>query len=174
MASQRVLIYLLRRDLRTADNPVFHEIVKLAGQPQRPFTHILPLFVFPAQQVEVSGFLSEPGAKSPFPEARSEVGGFWRCGPHRAKFLAQSVWDLKTDLERKGSGLLISVGMIGQTLQDVLNQYEKVDEAEVTGVWMTEEEGVEEKREERDVRRVSENAGIGFKLWIDEKYYIDE
>lgn len=173
---QRVLIYLLRRDLRAADNPVFSEIARLADQSQRSFTHLLPLYVFPAQQIEVSGFLSEQGGvkKSPLPEARSAVSGVWRCGPHRAKFLAQSVWDLKTDLERKGSGLVVRVGMLGQVVQDVLAQYAEREDAEVAGVWMTEEEGVEEKREEREVRRASEKAGVDFKLWIDEKYLVDE
>lgn len=175
---QRVLIYLLRRDLRVADNPVFSDIARLADQSQRSFTHVLPLYVFPAEQIEVSGFLSDSATgganKSPFPEARSAVSGVWRCGPHRAKFLAQSVWDLKTDLERKGSGLAVRVGMLGQVVEDVLAQYQKRDDAEVTGVWMTEEEGVEEKREERDVRRASNKAGADFKLWIDEKYLIDE
>jgi deoxyribodipyrimidine photo-lyase len=171
--SQRVLIYLLRRDLRVADNPVFHEISKLAEQSQRPFTHILPLYVIPAQQIEVSGFIPD-NAKSPYPEARSAVSGVWRCGPQRAKFLAQSIWDLKEDLEKKGSGLVVRAGLIGQVLQDVLSQFQDQKDAEVTGVWMTEEEGVEEKREERHVRRVSQKASVDFKLWIDEKYYIDE
>ena len=36
------------------------------------------------------------------------------------------------------------------------------------------EEGVEEKREERHVRKVSQKASVDFKLWIDEKYYVDE
>jgi len=176
MASpQRVLIYLLRRDLRLSDNPVFHEIHKLSQEPEKPFTHVLPLYVFPAQQVEVSGFLSETGFKSPFPEARSEVGGFWRCGPHRAKFLAESVWDVKSELEKVGSGLIIRVGMLGQVIRDLLDQYEEgKEEVTVSGIWMTEEEGVEEKREERDVRREAEKAGVDFRLWLDEKYFIDE
>jgi deoxyribodipyrimidine photo-lyase len=88
-----VVIYALRRDLRLSDNPVFCELSHefLSGSPS--FTHILPLYVFPADQVEISGFIpedaeSEATPKSPYPEARSQVGGFWRCGPHRAKFLA--------------------------------------------------------------------------------------
>jgi deoxyribodipyrimidine photo-lyase len=174
MAPQRVLIYLLRRDLRVADNPVFHEISKLSGQSQQPFTHILPIYVIPAQQIEVSGFASRPGQKSPFPEARSQVGGFWRCGPHRAKFLAESIWDLKEDLNRKGSDMVVRAGMIGDVLRDVLDQYSKQQNTEVTAVWMTEEEGVEEKREERAVRKASHQAGVDFKLWSDEKYLIDE
>lgn len=178
MAPQRILIYLLRRDLRLADNPVFTELARLAEQSHRPFTHILPLYIFPAQQIEVSGFLSEgqrgTAKKSPFPDARSAVSGVWRCGPHRARFLAQSVWDLKTDLERKGSGLVVRVGMLGQVVQDVLAQYGGREDAEVAAVWMTEEEGGEEKREERQVRSATEKAGVDFKLCIDEKYLIDE
>ena len=48
------------------------------------------------------------------------------------------------------------------------------DKISVSAVWMTEEDGVEEKREERDVRRVAEKAGVDFRVWIDEKYFIDE
>lgn len=174
MSPQRVLVYLLRRDLRVADNPIFHEISRLAEQSQRPFTHILPLYVFPAHQIEISGFLSDPDLKSPYPEARSEVAGFWRCGPFRAKFLCESVWDLKKDLESKGSGLAIRAGMLGPVLKDLLNQFEAREDAEISGVWMTEEEGVEEKREERAVRKASENAGVEFRLWVDEKFLVDE
>ena len=175
MTSQRVLVYLLRRDLRVADNPIFHEIGKISQQSQKPFTHVLPLYVFPAQQIEVSGFLSGSDAKSPYPEARSQTGNFWRCGPHRVKFLSESVWDLKKELEKLGSDLVIRVGMLGDVLQDLLKQFQNAGEkASVTSVWMTEEEGVEEKREENDVRRIAKEAGVDFKLWIDEKYYIDE
>ena len=71
----RILIYLLRRDLRLADNPIFHELARLNSQSKKPFTHLLPVYVFPAQQVEVSGFVAD-GESSPYPEARSKVGGF--------------------------------------------------------------------------------------------------
>lgn len=175
MSPQRVLIYLLRRDLRLADNPVFHEIGKLASQSHAPFTHVLPVYVFPAQQVEVSGFI-RGDAKSPYPEAKSEVGKFWRCGPHRAKFLAEAVWELKTDLESKGSGLIVRAGMVGDVIKDLLSKYEeqKKDEISIAAVWMTDEEGVEEKREVQAVRKAVETSGLDFKLWVDEKYFIDE
>jgi deoxyribodipyrimidine photo-lyase len=135
---------------------------------------VLPIYVFPAQQLEVSGFLSSADEKCPFPEARSQVGGFWRCGPLRAKFLAESVWDLKSSLERVGSGLAIRVGMVGQIATALLQHFKSIEDVDVYGVWMTSEEGVEEKREERDVRRAVEEAGIDFRLWKDEKYFIDE
>lgn len=175
MTSPRILIYLLRRDPRLFDNPVLYEVSRSFQHAQRPFTHLLPLYVFAAQQVEVSGFLSSDAERSPFPEARSPAGGFWRCGPHRAQFLAESVWDLKKVFEAVGSGLEIRVGMVGQVVKDLLDGF-KVGgkEAEVVGVWMTEEEGVEEKREERDVRNIVEGCGKEFRLWMDEKYFVDE
>lgn len=174
MSSPRILIYLLRRDLRLHDNPIFHEISSLNKQSQKPFTHLLPLYIFPAQQVEVSGFLSSKDDKSPYPEARSEVGGFWRCGRRRSKFLAESVWDLKNSLEKAGSGLVVRVGMVGKVVQDIIDAVKKNGNGEVIGVWMTAEDGVEEKREERDVRNLASNEGVQFKLWADEKYLIDE
>lgn len=173
MTSPRVLIYLLRRDLRLSDNPIFHEIAKTLQQSQRPYTHLLPIYVFAAQQIEVSGFISSDSERSPFPEARSEAAGFWRCGPHRATFLAESVWDLKKSLGKVGSGLEIRVGMAGQVIKDTLEAF-KEQKTEVVGVWMTDEEGVEEKKEERDVKEAAQNADIDFKLWTDEKYFIDE
>ncbi|KAG8528712.1 uncharacterized protein KY384_006399 [Bacidia gigantensis] len=172
MSSSRVLIYLLRRDLRFADNPILNDVSKTFQQSRHPYTHFLPVYVFAAQQIEVSGFLSSNEQRSPYPEARSDAGGFWRCGPHRAKFLAESVWDLQKNLEAAGSGLVIRVGMLGHVVNALLDGFK--DTTEVVGVWMTEEEGVEEKREERDVRSMTEKAGKEFKLWTDEKYYVDE
>ena len=173
--NHRILIYLLRRDLRFADNPILHECSKSAQQPHQPYTHLLPLYIFPAQQLEVSGFLSSESKGSPFPEARSQAGGFWRCGPHRAKFLAESVWDLKESLEGANSGLTIRVGMVGQVVRDMLDAYKKdSSKGEVVSLWMTSEEGVEEQREERDVRKAVESEGKNFRIWTDEKYYIDE
>ena len=120
----------------------------------------------------MSGFLKD-GERSPFPEARSNVAGFYRCGHHRAKFLAESVFDLKKALYSYGSGLEIRVGLAGQVIQDLIIALNN-ESAEVVGVWMTGEEGVEEKREERDVKQVAERAGTDFKIWTDEKYYIDD
>ena len=87
--------------------------------------------------------------------------------------MAESVFDLKKSLSDVGSGLEIQVGMLGQIARELIEGLKR-EKAEVAGVWMTEEEGVEEKREERDVRKAVEQAGVDFKLWTDEKYYVDE
>lgn len=183
-AAPRVLIYLLRRDLRVADNPIFHQLTQQAASGSSQFTHVLPVYVLSANQIEVSGFLKDD-AKSPYPEARSQVAGFWRCGPHRAKFTAESVWDLKESLGKIGSDLVIRIGMVGDVLQHMLSWYgshggaasgdaRSQERGTVAAIWMTAEEGVEEKREQRDARKAAEASGVEFKLWTDEKYFVDE
>lgn len=173
MPDSNILIYLMRRDLRLEDNPVFNALSKSS---QSPYTHLLPLYIFSAQQLQVSGFLKDD-QRYPYPDARSDVGGFWRCGPHRARFLAESVWDLKQSLETVDSGLVIRVGMAGDVISSILKRFQNSDSTEPTkigAIWMTGEEGVEEKREERDVRNACHQAGVEFKLWQDEKYFVDE
>jgi len=167
MPNQNLLIYLLRRDLRIKDNPVFHSL-----KDNSTYTHLLPVYIFAAQQIEVSGFIKD-SKKSPYPEARSAVGGFWRCGPHRARFLAESVWDLKGNLNSIGSDLDIRVGMVGDVVKYLIEGFEK-NHVKVGGVWMTGEEGVEEKMEESEVRNLCNKGGLKFELFKDEKYFVDE
>lgn len=169
MAGGKLLIYLLRRDLRVSDNPVLHH---LATSKDHGFTHLLPIFVFPSHQVEISGFLKD-GEQSPYSSAVSKVGKFWRTGPHRAKFLAQSVWDMKKNLEGLDSGLAIRVGSAKDTVQNIIHSLE-ADGQSVGGVWMTEEKSYEEHQEENEVAEVCSTNGIVFKLWSDEKYFVDE
>lgn len=170
----RVLIYLLRRDLRLADNPIFHEISRLNNQSQKPFTHLLPVYVFPAEQIEVSGFLRSDEQRSPYKEARGQVSGFWRCGRLRAKFIAECVWDLKKDLESVGSGLEVRAGSIQDAMRSILDGFRNREDCEVHGVWMTSEASWEELEEEEDVRKLMEEEEKEFKLWADEKYFVDE
>lgn len=167
MSNSKLLVYLVRRDLRVSDNPILHS---LTTTKDNGFTHLLPLYVFNAQQLEISGFLKEGEVRSPYREARSQVGGFWRCGPHRAKFLAECVWDLKTGLEKVDSGLCIRVGEPEKIIDDILTK----SDLKVGGVWMVAEEGVEEHREEVAVRSACREADVEFKLFNDEKYLIDE
>lgn len=169
MARTNLLIYLMRRDLRVSDNPILH---RLATSKEHNFTHLLPVFVFPSKQIEVSGFLPE-GIKSPYPEARSQVGNFWRCGPHRARFLAQSVWDVKQSLESLDSGLLIRVGSFQDVLDSTIKSLTKSG-VHVSAVWMTEEHSFEEIEEQETVSSVCSDHGVDFRLWPDEKYFVDE
>jgi deoxyribodipyrimidine photo-lyase len=201
----KILIYLLRRDLRLSDNPVFHEICQIHSSESSPrFTHLMPLYVFSAEQIEVSGFLrpseTDSQPKSPYPEARSQVGGYWRCGPHRATFLTESVWDLKESLDKAGSGLCIRAGRLAEVVQSILDFFDEdeptsrkkelvqsaADETkedaspessqrgEIVGVWMSADEGTEEKRDEKSVQTLLEERGKEFRLFNGEKFFIDE
>lgn len=197
----RILLYILRRDVRLSDNPILTAAARQVTRQQDSkspsdfdthtrddslisehrgtlFTHLLPVYVFSAQQVEVSGFLSTPSDRSPYPEARSHVAKLWRTGPHRARFIAEGAWDLKQSLEGLGcgSGLEIRVGMVGDVVKNILEYYSKGggSKGEISGVWMTADESVEEKEEQDVVKRIAKENGVDFKLWSDEKYFVDE
>ncbi|RDA96302.1 hypothetical protein CP533_1608 [Ophiocordyceps camponoti-saundersi (nom. inval.)] len=169
-ASNKIIVYLLRRDLRATDNPILHY---LATSSDHGFTHLLPIYVFPSRQVEVSGFLRS-GQESPYPPARSLVGGYWRCGPHRAKFTAQTVWDLRNNLQKLESGLVVRVGEIRDVVEHLICDLEKSESSKPAAVWMTEEVSWEEKQEQDEVAAVCSDHAVEFKLWPDEKYYVDD
>ena len=196
----RILLYILSRDIRLSDNPIFHaaSLQSSRRNSSRPssntdrrhrddsftsehggtsFTHLLPVYVYPANQIEVSGFLSSPTDESPYPEARSDVAKVWRCGPHRAKFIAEGVWDLQKQLEALncGSGLEQRVGKATDVVSDILEWYAKDEnDGRIAGVWMIEEDGTQEKTEVQNVKEIAGQHGVDFQLWNDEKYYIDE
>jgi deoxyribodipyrimidine photo-lyase len=158
---QRILIYVLRRDLRVADNPILHQVSRLNSQSQKPFTHFLPVYILPANQIEISGLIPVgEGKKSPYKEARSSVARFWRCGKLRAQFTAESVWDLKSDLEQLSSGLVIRAGTVKDVVQSILKGYRESKTAEVHGLWMTSEEGWEEKVEEGQVKKLLDQENV--------------
>ncbi len=170
MAESNVLIYLFRRDLRVSDNPILHHLASTAAD--HGFTHLLPVFVFPAHQMEVSGFIRD-GSPSPYPEARSRVGRYWRCGPHRAKFIGEAAWNLKQSLESLGSGLVLRVGMPGDVIEQLLEGL-IAKKLKVGALWMIGEEGIEERQDARAVSSACEKHGVDVKVWLDEKYFIDE
>ncbi|KAI1800877.1 cryptochrome [Daldinia bambusicola] len=169
MSTNNILIYIIRHDLRVSDNPILHH---LASTPGHGFSHLLPLVVLLPHQVEVSGFLTE-GSKSPFPEAKSEIGRYWRCGPHRATFIAQSIWNLKDNLKQLGSDLTIRIGTYDRVLKLLVDGL-RAKGVEVGGIWAIEEEGYEEKRDEKCISEACSGLGINFQKWVDEKYFIDD
>jgi deoxyribodipyrimidine photo-lyase len=85
----RVVVWL-RNDLRVHDNAVLHHAAALS----RAGAAVLPLYVYDPRQWAHCRLLPETP----------------RCGPHRARFLAEAVADLRLRLERAGSGLAVAVG----------------------------------------------------------------
>ncbi|KAJ3477801.1 hypothetical protein NLG97_g8740 [Lecanicillium saksenae] len=170
MPASKVLVYLLRRDLRISDNPVFHRLVSSSDH---GFTHLLPVVVLPPDQVETSGFL-KPGESSPFPPAKSKVGNFWRCGPHRVKFLAEAVWDLKDSLSSRQSNIIVRIGTPADIVRSIIQHVKSTGQASVSAVWMTDDVPFEERQQQSDVSAACHGAGVDFTLIPDEKYYIDD
>lgn len=170
MTSPRALIHIIRRDIRVGDNPITHQVSTHAGL----FDFYVPVFVFPSHQIELSGFIKDE-SQNPFPPAKSAVGRYWRTGPHRAKFIAEAVWNLKSNLESMGSGLVTRVGNIVDTTralaQGLVDNGQKVD---IGAIWMTSHEGTEEKADEKAVEALCGELGAEWKLWVDEKYFIDD
>ncbi|CAN8100466.1 unnamed protein product [Discula destructiva] len=144
-AETNYVIYVVRHDLRCSDNPILH---RLASNNDHGFTHLLPVYVFPAQQIEVSGFIKD-GSLSPYPAAKSKVSKVWRTGPHRAKFITHDVVsDLIDSLSEKGE--------------------------KVGGVWITQEEGVEERRDQKTFAEICVKTGATLTLFEDEKYFVHD
>ncbi|OCB85959.1 cryptochrome [Sanghuangporus baumii] len=163
--AQRILIYVLRHDLRLADNPVFTTAAKAHDQ----FTHLIPLFVLNPIQYELSGFL-RPSEQSPFPEARSRIGHFWRCGPYRTKFLAESLFDLKKSLQEAGSDLIIRTGETHSVVRSIIDALNR-EGSEVKAVWVTRDFTAEELDEERRIRKALPSS-VSFKVFDDESTLI--
>ena len=78
-------------DMRLHDNPALHESIRQAGN-----DNILPVFCFDPR-------IFGNSARSRLPN-QNEL----KCGPKRAQFVLESVMDLRANLERKGSGLIVA------------------------------------------------------------------
>ncbi|KAF8919313.1 DNA photolyase, FAD-binding/Cryptochrome, partial [Mucidula mucida] len=161
------LIYILRNDLRLADNPIFHAILTRA----KAFSHVLPIFILPPSRIEVSGLATD---KSPYPDARSRLGNFWRCGPHRVKFLAEAIFDVRSSLRAIGSDLVIRVGPLDVVVDHLLKS--DAFRGKSGAVWMTRDWATEEMAEERRIRNVvhAQDGNVEWKVWDGEDTLIHD
>ena len=92
-AAKKLVFHWFRLgDMRLHDNPALCQSIQQAGG-----THnILPVFCFDPR---IFGNA-----------ARSRITSDLKCGPKRAQFVLESVADLRSNLESKGSGLLVAHG----------------------------------------------------------------
>jgi deoxyribodipyrimidine photo-lyase len=93
------------------------------------------------------------------------------------QFIADGVWDLKEKLKGLGcnSGLEMRVGRTAEVVSDIIDWYSQNEHAgKVSGVWITNDDTTEEKKEVASVKKLAEQHGVDFKAWDDEKFYIDE
>ncbi|KNF04081.1 hypothetical protein PSTG_02786 [Puccinia striiformis f. sp. tritici PST-78] len=139
-------IALFRNDLRIHDNPILthsHLATVKEGDSTRKnkvSDYVLPLYVFDERQVELSGLDGYLRQGNP---PRTEVCGFWRTGSHRLNFLCQSVYELKDQLKKKGSDLLIRFGVVESTTIKIIEELQK-EGFSVDHVYMAKEVAFEE------------------------------
>jgi deoxyribodipyrimidine photo-lyase len=74
-------------------------------------------------------------------------------------------------LEKIGSGLCIRLETVVEVINNIL---EFSSEKKIGAVWMTREEGLEERRDENDIKLACHKVSADFKLWVNKKYLVDE
>ncbi|OAV99518.1 hypothetical protein PTTG_08408 [Puccinia triticina 1-1 BBBD Race 1] len=146
VGARSLTIALFRNDLRVHDNPILSHAhlatVKEGDSVRRNKVsdYVLPLYVFDERQVELSGL---EGYQSQAGPARTEVCGFWRTGCHRLNFLCQSVYELKHQLQKRGSDLLVRFGVVEATTIKIIEELQR-NGFTVDHVYMAKEAAFEE------------------------------
>lgn len=173
MSEERVVIYLVRRDLRVADNHILHLLSRHNINDECSYTHLLPVYVLPPDQVETSGLLKN-GERSPYPRAVSENSGVWKCGLHRVKFLAEAIWDMKERLEELDNGLIIRVGRFYDILESIFKHYSSDKSGpQISSVWIARGHTPEQISEQQEVYTACYNFGIDYVKFRDREPFVD-
>lgn len=85
--TRSILIALFRTDLRLHDHPILSQCTT-TSESLKSVTHVLPLYVFDQQHVEIGGLPGVQKGKGPgYHGARTRVAGFWRTGAFRTKYV---------------------------------------------------------------------------------------
>lgn len=112
-------IVWFRNNLRLHDNEALHKALD--------YNTVLPVYVFDPRWFGKTAF------------------GFLKTGPHRARFLLETLQNLKENLQSRGSDLIVREGKTGQILAELAEQYEAsviFAEKEVTSEEVAIEESV--------------------------------
>ncbi|MDG5766032.1 DASH family cryptochrome [Balneolales bacterium ANBcel1] len=124
-----VSLHFFRNDLRLNDNPALSHAA-------RGGSRLIPLFVFDDRATAKSSF------------------GFSRTGPHRQRFILESVTRLHNNLKARGSGLITASGRPHEIIASLC------DAMDITLVAFQEEIAPEEKETEQAIREVLSTRGI--------------
>ena len=99
--SKRLAILWFRNDLRLHDNEALTDALKHADE-------VIPVYIFDPKQWQ----------------ARLPHTGLPKMGPHRAKFLLESLRDLKKSLRKRGSDLMVRTGRPEDVLTELTQEYQ--------------------------------------------------
>lgn len=93
---------------------------------------MLPLYVFDERSLELSGL---PGYIRQGPEARTRLCKFWRSGVFRTRFLTEGVYNLRDNLQKLNSNLLIRFGKTEEVAFNIVEAL-RANGDEVKGVYL--------------------------------------
>ncbi|KAM8967610.1 cryptochrome DASH-like [Pelodytes ibericus] len=145
-APSRIIICLLRNDLRLHDNQVLHWAHTNAE-------NIVPLYCF-----------------DPRHYAGTHYYNFPKTGPQRLKFLLESVRDLRETLKAIGSNLVLRRGKPEDVIEDLIIRL-----GSVSAVALQEEVTQEETRVEHAVKQVCSKRGVQVQsFWGSTLYHRDD
>ncbi|XP_062424752.1 cryptochrome DASH-like isoform X3 [Rhea pennata] len=145
-AAARTALCLLRNDLRSHDNEVLHWA-------QSNAEHVVPLYCFDPRHCRGTH-------RCRFPKS----------GPHRLRFLLESVRDLRETLKKKGSTLVVRKGKPEDVVCDLIIQL-----GSVTAVAFHEEATKEELDVEEELCKVCGQHGVKIqKFWGSTLYHRDD
>ena len=133
---KKVIVQWFRgTDLRLHDNPSLCHAIQLAQKQQQSHAGIIPIFCFDPRL---------------FGATKSRLGSSsLKCGPQRAKFILDSVIDLRQQLEERGSGLLVAHGTPEHVMKQLMIE---MDASLVPTIICQEEVCSEERAVEAAVR----------------------
>lgn len=163
------ILHVIRRDLRVSDNPI---LARLARKGEHGFTHYLPVHFIEPSRINPSGLIPDD-SPNPYSEAKSRIGGYPRCGPSRAKFQGEAIWDMKESLLQLSLDLVIRVQSIPGGVRELLEGL-KAESQHVDALWMVAHEGVEEEADQEAVSALCATMGVEFVLFPDEKFFVDD
>lgn len=136
-----------RNDLRAIDHPPLQAAVSQSND----FGAVFGLYCFDERQFAKTSF------------------GFDRTGPHRTRFLLESVADLRGQLRRLGGELIIRIGRPDREIAKL------VDELSIDQIHFHEEVGTEEKATERSVASVCKDHAVQSRsIWSSTLYAPDD
>ncbi|CBQ70960.1 related to Deoxyribodipyrimidine photolyase [Sporisorium reilianum SRZ2] len=170
--TRNILIAVLRNDLRLHDHPILH----LCSDPspastpfKQPITHVLPVYVWDQRHVEISGFpsltkaTSSGGGGGATQLAKTRALGLWRTGVHRARFVNESVFDLRARLRGVGSDLAMYAGTPESVVPALIHKIRAGGDS-VEAVYLGREINTEEVNVQRRLQGVLEGMGVQMKM----------
>lgn len=142
--SQNMIILWYRNDLRIHDHQPLYQALKVKAQ-------IIPIYCFDPRQFGKTNF------------------GFPKTGAFRAKFLIESVADLRNSLQKLGSNLVV----FQQKPEVIIPQI--AEKLSVKSVFFNQEVTAEEVRVEKAVDQALEKIGVKFQgFWGHTLYHLDD